>query len=210
MWSFSVWRNVNEINVTFYHGGKRSHLFHRIYSPLKKWFTVFCVPFLIIILVPATLLIIPQWRKSTVPKILLYSVSLHCVKKAGCRKWSNEQRKANIAAICIFLSCHQKNNISTLPTKNRKPLLRRKNLILLLLTKHISVIQNDWKMSKKRIDYDYFKEHMPDQLYMVNFLCQCISELKDTSFPEDRKLLKKASSLEIIGFFTAYSWSELF
>ena len=53
---------------------------------------------------------------------------------------------------------------------------------------------------KKRIDYDYFVEHMPDQLYMVDFLCQCIPELYDTSFPEDRKLLNKVSSLDIIGF----------
>ncbi|WP_337928368.1 helix-turn-helix domain-containing protein [Anaerotignum lactatifermentans] len=53
---------------------------------------------------------------------------------------------------------------------------------------------------KQRIEYDYFAEHMPDQLYMVDFLCQCIPELYDTSFPEDRKLLNKVSSLEIIGF----------
>lgn len=53
---------------------------------------------------------------------------------------------------------------------------------------------------KKRIDYDYFAEHMPDQLYMVDFLCQCIPELYDTSFPEDRKLLNQVSSLDIIGF----------
>ena len=53
---------------------------------------------------------------------------------------------------------------------------------------------------KQRIDYDYFVEHMPEQLYMVDFLCQCIPELYDTSFPEDRKLLNKVSSLDIIGF----------
>ena len=53
---------------------------------------------------------------------------------------------------------------------------------------------------KQRIEYDYFAEHMPDQLYMVDFLCQCILELYDTSFPEDRKLLNQVSSLDIIGF----------
>ena len=53
---------------------------------------------------------------------------------------------------------------------------------------------------KNRIEYNYFAEHIPDQLYMVDFLCQCIPELYDTSFPEDRKLLNKVSSLEIIGF----------
>ena len=53
---------------------------------------------------------------------------------------------------------------------------------------------------KRRIEYDYFAKHMPDQLYMVDSLCQCILELYDTSFPEDRKLLNKVSSLEIIGF----------
>ena len=41
---------------------------------------------------------------------------------------------------------------------------------------------------------------MPDQLYMVDFLCQCIPELYDTSFPEDRKLLNQVNSLDIIGF----------
>lgn len=53
---------------------------------------------------------------------------------------------------------------------------------------------------KQRIEYDYFAKHMPDQLYMVDSLCQCILELYDTSFPEDRKLLNNVSSLEIIGF----------
>lgn len=53
---------------------------------------------------------------------------------------------------------------------------------------------------KNRIEYNYFAEHMPDQLYMVDFLCQYILELYDTSFPEDRKLLNKVSSLDIIGF----------
>lgn len=53
---------------------------------------------------------------------------------------------------------------------------------------------------KNRIEYDYFAEHMPDQLYMVDFLCQCIPELYDTSFPEDRKLLNQVNSLDIIGF----------
>ena len=53
---------------------------------------------------------------------------------------------------------------------------------------------------KNRIDYDYFAEHTPEQLYMVHFLCQCIPELYDTSFPEDRKLLNNVSSLDIIGF----------
>lgn len=53
---------------------------------------------------------------------------------------------------------------------------------------------------KRRIEYDYFAKHMPDQLYMVDSLCQCILELYDTSFPEDRKLLNNVSSLEIIGF----------
>ena len=53
---------------------------------------------------------------------------------------------------------------------------------------------------KNRIEYNYFAEHMPDQLYMVDFLCQCIPELYDTSFPEDRKLLNQVNSLDIIGF----------
>lgn len=53
---------------------------------------------------------------------------------------------------------------------------------------------------KNRIEYNYFAEHMPDQLYMVDFLCQCILELYDTSFPEDRKLLNQVDSLDIIGF----------
>lgn len=53
---------------------------------------------------------------------------------------------------------------------------------------------------KNRIEYNYFAEHMPDQLYMVDSLCRCILELYDTSFPEDRKLLNNVSSMEIIGF----------
>lgn len=53
---------------------------------------------------------------------------------------------------------------------------------------------------KNRIEYNYFAEHMPEQLYMVDFLCQCIPELYDTSFPEDRKLLNQVSSLDIIVF----------
>ena len=53
---------------------------------------------------------------------------------------------------------------------------------------------------KNQINYDYFAENMPNQLYMVDFLCRCIPELYDTSFPEDRKLLNQVSSLEIIGF----------
>ena len=53
---------------------------------------------------------------------------------------------------------------------------------------------------KKRIEYDYFAEHMPDQLYMVDFLCRCIPVLYDTSFPKDRKLLNQVSSLDIIEF----------
>lgn len=53
---------------------------------------------------------------------------------------------------------------------------------------------------KRRIEYDYFAKHMPDQLYMVDSLCRCILELYDTSFPEDRKLLNQVNSLDIIGF----------
>ena len=53
---------------------------------------------------------------------------------------------------------------------------------------------------KQHIEYDYFAEHIPDQLYMVDFLCQCIPELYDISLPEDRKLLNRASNLDIIGF----------
>lgn len=53
---------------------------------------------------------------------------------------------------------------------------------------------------KNRIDYDYFAEYMPEQLCMVDFLCQCIPELYDTSFPADRKLLNQVTSAEIVGF----------
>ncbi len=123
-------------------------LFSPEMTALENWFTVFCAPFPITTPAPATHPIIPLQRKLAVLKRLLYSVSLRCVKKVGCKKWNNGQRKAVIAAICIFLFCHQKNNTSTLATQNRNPLLNRKNQILRLMANHIGVIQNGWKMLK--------------------------------------------------------------
>ena len=76
--------------------------------------------------------------------------AIQCVASLcdGCRKWNNEQRKADIAAIYISLFCHRKNNTSTLPMQNQSPLLHRKNQILRLMANHIGVIQNGWKMLK--------------------------------------------------------------
>ena len=84
--------------------------------------------------------------------------AIQCVaslcEKGWMQKMEQRTKKGGHRSNLYFLVLSPENNTSTLPTQNRKPLFQQRNWNrnLLLMTKHIPVIQNDWRMSNSALN----------------------------------------------------------